>query len=68
MMNEHLQEWYRNNEDRVRALAHDIWSHPESSMHEAYACQQVAQFMSQEGFTVKTAPVLPGENAVLNTV
>lgn len=68
MMNEHLQEWYRNNEDRVRALAHDIWNHPESSMHEAYACQQVAQFMSQEGFTVKTAPVLPGENAVVNTV
>lgn len=68
MMNEILQDWFTKNEARVRTLAHAIWSHPESSMHEVYACQQVADFMQQEGFTVKTAPVLPGKNATVNTV
>lgn len=29
-MNEHIQEWYNQNEDKVRKLMHDIWLHPGS--------------------------------------
>ncbi|MCD8197744.1 MAG: amidohydrolase [Lachnospiraceae bacterium] len=52
-MNQSLQEWYDKNEDRVRALMHDIWKHPELGLKEHYSSRAAADFAKQEGFQVE---------------
>ena len=52
-MNQSLQEWYDKNEDRVFALMHDIWEHPELGLKEHYSSRAAAEFAVQEGFHVE---------------
>ena len=52
-MNPSMQEWYEKNEERVRALMHDIWEHPELGLKEHYSSRAAAEFARQEGFRVE---------------
>ena len=51
-MNQSLQEWYDKNEQRIFALMHDIWAHPELGLGTHYAARATAEFAKGEGFTV----------------
>lgn len=68
LMNPTIAQWYTDHESAVSALAHDIWCHPENFLQEFYACQQVANFMTKEGFAVQTCNVLPNSLDAPNTV
>lgn len=50
-MNESLRTWFEEHEERVRALMHDIWSHPELALHEYYACEAMVRFLREQGFS-----------------
>lgn len=70
-MNEHIQEWYNQNEDKVRKLMHDIWLHPELGLKEEYAANATAKFASEQGFTtveLHNAENFDDETALKNSV
>jgi len=56
-MNELLEKWFLENGEKVTELSKNIWSNPEISLNEHYACKSIAEFLSNEGFKVKTFDV-----------
>lgn len=52
-MNETLQKWYKEHSSEVTELAKKIWSNPEASLEEYYACKTVSDFLLSYGFEVE---------------
>ena len=51
-MNQSLQEWYEQNQQRVFDLMHDIWAHPELGLDTHYAAKAAGEFAQKEHFQV----------------
>ncbi len=47
---------------------HRLWQQPETAWQEQYACQQTAEFLRQQGFTVETFAIGNNLPAADNTV
>lgn len=66
-MHQTIAAWFADYGEQVRQFAHRLWQQPETAWQEQYACQQTAEFLRQQGFTVETFAI--GDNPVAdNTV
>lgn len=53
-MHQTIAAWFADHGEQVRQFAHRLWQQPETAWQEQYACQQTAEFLRQQGFTVET--------------
>lgn len=60
-MDKIIEKWFDENQESVGALSKRIFDHPEISGEEEYACSEVASYMREHGFDVKTYAVWPAK-------
>ena len=61
-MNEVMKDWFVRNSQSVVDLTLDLWNHPELAFHEYHACESVAAFMENQGFSVEKIAAEAFEN------
>ena len=48
-----ISDVLESNKAKIKAVSHEIWSHPETSWKEKHACEILTQYLLKEGFEVE---------------